>query len=343
MHAGMGKSGSSSIQHFLGNNAEQLLERGVCPVVASKGVSGGIQVERAGPKHAESNTAVGPIMNRPGEALPSLVSQCLDLMGDAECAVVSSEYMSQLVLNRREDFLTTLNKAAQNIDVTIAIYLRRQDRFLEAAWCQWGFRRDKSMSPSEYFLSLRPQLYYAKAYEAVKALAPEVRPDFFTFERSCFPGGDVVRHFAQEVLGVTGLAFEDYRKNISLPLSVANLLRNFPEGRYWSRDNDPRLMWKIKEWTSRIPTVDDSVDEKSRKLLSAICSHWYAKENGRLKSAIGASEEFCFSRPATGEEPVDLLHEIDTLWSKQLPSNQLEFVGGLLDFLLENFKLSRKS
>jgi hypothetical protein len=199
VHIGTPKTGSTAIQYFLARNFEALRDRGVNFIREGRKREAHnlvLQARRAGNIAAVMDKVVAEIESRP-EATHVLTSEMYFGAGAAQ------------------DLADALPGALRR-ETRILVYLRRQDRFLEALYKQrvktgryhgdaLDFARAK-LGNGNYLRALAP---YAEAFGPENIL---VRP----FERQLFRDGNIVCD-AADLFGVKGM------KDLFVPGSVDNL------------------------------------------------------------------------------------------------------------------------
>lgn len=199
LHIGTPKTGSTAIQHFLARNFDQLRAQGVNFVREGRKREAHnlvLQARRAGNIAAVMDKVVAEIESRP----------------EATHILTSEMYFGAGAAQDLADALPDTLRA----DTRILVYLRRQDRFLEALYKQrvktgrylggaLDFARAK-LGNGHYLRTLGP---YAAAFGQDNII---VRP----FERQLFRDGNIVCD-AADLFGVTGM------EDLFVPGSVDNL------------------------------------------------------------------------------------------------------------------------
>jgi hypothetical protein len=240
IHAGMPKTGSTSIQTWLRTNAGFLRENDritivrEAPAVPGEPVrfepfSSGISVNSIAfllRYHAGTLSGAGA-----GDltALTEGFVEGLDrAAAEMGTILLSGEAYASLFALGDEPFLGSLERLAHVHTVRVAYYVRPQHTALEARWRQWGFQSE--LSPSAWVLDQSTHLRYAETVEHVSRLAPSVSFEVRPFRSDLLESGNVVIDFARQFLRVDdppgALGIDE---NPGPSLDLANLLRGAPQ------------------------------------------------------------------------------------------------------------------
>ena len=135
IHIGCAKGGSTAIQTGLRLNHEALLRQGVW--VPSEDLAPESEVTGAHGDYFESFVRDRKAMEMPDlrEKLETQIAA-----NDAKTVVLSAENLSNPM-----GFEERLAPLAEHFDISVVMYVRRQDQFLEAAWQQWEVKRGASL------------------------------------------------------------------------------------------------------------------------------------------------------------------------------------------------------
>ena len=138
LHIGGAKCGSTAIQNYLGTNAGGLAERGVLiPPMALDDVNS----PTTGEQVIFFEDLLYPRMDGQDH-----LSHCLYALSDRmsreglRTAIISGENMSL-----HPELAEMFRIAAVDFDITVVLYVRRQDDFLISAWQQWGMKYHSSL------------------------------------------------------------------------------------------------------------------------------------------------------------------------------------------------------
>lgn len=209
LHVGSFKTGSTAIQGFLKANAAALADAGLHYV-------------SAGRTNIAHNSMVQAFRQNQGAEICDQIAREID-QNPAQAHVVSSEMF----------FTSSIAKAlGKNLPkdlkarTTVVVYVRRQDKYLEAMYKQLVKNGRIAADAMQYHDARIDKLAYSRILGAyAKRFGVEnmiVRP----FERNIFVAGDVVMDFLGQ-LGVTlpdGLSHVDQGTNRTLSAPVSEML-----------------------------------------------------------------------------------------------------------------------
>lgn len=137
LHIGAGKTGTSSIQKFLGQNSERLAQEGILV-----------------PSH--DMTPTGPVSGQHVWYFNSLRKYSIDdarekLENDIRTNIAKAKFTPQKVLlsaenlSDRNEWQDLFVNLAKEYKITIVFYVRRQDEYLMSAWQQWYVKHDNDV------------------------------------------------------------------------------------------------------------------------------------------------------------------------------------------------------
>lgn len=185
LHIGGAKCGSSAIQHALAVNAAQLLELGVLVPDPA--------LETEAPSRGEQIGYFADLLKNP--SAPALVAKKLEaLAGHMAYKGLATLVVSAENLINERIYAQMLATARDWFDVTVVLYVRRQDDWLISAWQQWYLKQFESFDD---FYAARASDYcnwgrLIVPWEATFGQANiKVRP----FKRPLLVGGDAVEDF----------------------------------------------------------------------------------------------------------------------------------------------------
>lgn len=348
IHAGMPKTGSTSIQTWLRLNAAYLRD------------AHDISVLRAltaldGPSQFEPYTS-GPSVNTVSFLLlyHSRRQQSAD---EAELTALADNFADGLdrsaselgtVLLTAEGFasffiagdgplLRSLERVAQRHTVRIAYYVRPQHTTLEARWRQWGFRT--GLSPSAWVLDQAHQLRYADTVDRVRAIAPGISFEARPFRPDLLVGGDVVVDFAKGFLGIDDPpGADDLNENLGIALDFANLLRGAP--RALLDDPGVRIQTGARQLAlgmlGRSWDIPESAEaQESRAVLHRYAYDEFEPRNRVLIAERGWATE-SFIPPPDDARPADEgLGALDRLWRPEASDRALSYLYAALSDLMK--------
>lgn len=324
IHAGMPKTGSTSIQHWLRVNSSALREQGFTVVVSRKGEKEIVFRPHEEGSEVTSGWIVGSAVGRPSaaqedlaEALARALATAAERYGDI---VVSSEWFGVLFHGSAAPVLPALERLSAAHEVRVAYYARPQHSALEAFWRQKGYQT--GAEPSEFVARRAISLHYASTRERVHSLAPGLRFEPRPFRRDLLERGDVVADFASRFLGIE--AAKTAWANPGLPLEVVNVLRASPPGLFWGGRVGAQRLTRIKQLLASCQLPEDERTVLSRKVLRKYAYERYAAENAEL-----GWEDFI----PPPEEGVDIpgIEALDELWVPKASPTELSLLFRALD------------
>lgn len=353
LHAGMHKTGSSSIQRWLRDSSPRLRERAIAPLAAEVGPDGEVQLAvNDGSATMNSWRVMAHLDARPehGERLAASLFAELDRHADSARVVILSAESFGLWFSKPEPtFLDGLEALARRRDLRVACYLRPQHSALEASWRASGLRSPRS--PSE-FLDLRARRRdYLRMVRVVEEAAPGIGFAPRPFRRDLLAEGDVVADFGRAFLGLEmgpGEAGEVWR-NPSLPLALVNALRGAPgvagarevgEGEAAERGTGGRAgaMPALKQLAARVELPESERLRLSRLVLRQACHDRFEAGNRELIARLDwPTDEWV---PPVEEEIGEASFErLDELWRPAAGAVELALLHAAVGRVLE---LSRR-
>lgn len=337
IHAGMPKTGSTSLQRWLARRAGALRsEHGIQVLVARAGPPGRGLVLGA-PRFPRLEAGrLAKLYDGPGSRRGALNERLLAQLdaraGRAPLTVVSSEALAGGLHRLDEPLLAGLGELACRHRVRVAYYVRPQDAALEAHWCQWGFRSDQE--PSRFVALRSRQLEYVATWTGVRERAPGVAFEVRPFRRDLLHAGDIVGDFAHHFLGVEQAVLPRSAAgawdNQGLPLDVANALRSVPDGILWTHGHGNRRLDAVRRIVTKLDLPESEAARRSRLVLRDYAHERFEIGNLRLISALGWPTDG-FVAPRTGERsPLapDELAALDELWRAEPARAHLRAVIG---------------
>jgi hypothetical protein len=237
IHAGMPKTGSTSIQEWLRRNAAALRSNHDTTVVRDRGgpfdrTKGLIAYER-GPFVISNRLLISYYGGVDRDADPSVMrAVCDEIVEELDAAatahgniVITSEGFSRPIAESRPDFLAALEELTRRHTVRVVYYVRPQHEALESRWRQWGY--DAGPKPAAWIAAQLDELHYGHRLVAAETAAPSVRFEVRPFRRDLLVGGDAVTDFAH-VLDAPELVGEEIAANPGLSLDLSILLHGAP-------------------------------------------------------------------------------------------------------------------
>ncbi|MCP4126689.1 MAG: glycosyltransferase, partial [Gammaproteobacteria bacterium] len=199
LHIGIPKTGSTSIQYFMDVNRKHLARQGVLyPKHYMCGYGQHPFAWACMKEGANQNRTFVEYMERYGKSLSQLESDLRVLLetlqrSNSDSVVVSSEAFTRSDPEMVKDLLT-------GFDVTIIVFLRRQDLYLESSYNQNKKVRPSEVNLNRYLSRNKPTLDYEALLDAWSGCFGKENIVVTPFERNIFSGG-LERYFLS-LLGV---------------------------------------------------------------------------------------------------------------------------------------------
>lgn len=243
--------------------------------------------------------------------------------------VLTGEGLSQIFWERDRPVLAALNSLSESHAVRIAYYVRPQHTALEAAWRQWGFRA--GLSPAQYLSARAHRLHYLDTLVGVQAHAPGVDFRMRPFREDLLVGGDAVKDFAGQILGIDPLEVRgETADNVGIDLVLANLLSSVPAGVLWESPHDNRSLSTLKNVFRGLETDDERAGH-GRRVLQRWAHSLFSEENRELFRVMDWD---------TGQWLPDIeaqsgdLELLDELWTPSASSAELACIHRLLEHVV---------
>lgn len=209
LHIGTQKTGSTSIQTFFTQNPEILAREGLSYVQAARGPAAHnkIAIQHKTPKFPRFMTRIVREVQGAPEKTHILSSEMLFSPG-----------MARSLAAHLPDDLRAATK--------VVVYLRRQDRFLEAMYKQVVKTGRFTGTPQEYRQKRDAALCYSRALNAYGEAFGDENMCVRIYDPAHFPGRNVILDIAAQI-GLGGIGKEDLPEkfsNITLSREVSEML-----------------------------------------------------------------------------------------------------------------------
>ena len=334
VHAGMHKTGSSSIQKWLRDHGERLrADSGIAPLSAKMKPSGEVRLVVNRGKMTMNSWAVRAHCDEHPEHRERVASELcarLDRKAGANAAVVlSAEAFSHWLTSGDELFLGALNELAGRHSVLIACYVRPQHAALESAWRSRGYR--SGLPPSRFLEDWGEHLHYRRAVRRVREIAPALELTPRPFRRDLLEGGNVVVDFARKFLGleVSAAEIDDVWRNRGLPLALANAMQGAPAPAVDDRSDalDPHPIGPLRRLAERLELGESEDARRSRLVLQQACHVRYEDENRELIRELGWATDSWVPVPDDAAGGADGSFEpLDDLWRPRASAAELALI-----------------
>jgi len=325
VHAGMAKTGSTSVQRWLGRNAERLrADHGLQILVATNQTARnpGLEVHLEPYESGGVNSGLlvyAWSVDRFGPTVPvRFVDELESFAAEHDRVLVTAEGLSMLFSRLEAPFLDALEALTTAHTVRVAYYVRPQHSALESWWREAGWRRPAG--PRDAVLEQSNALHYLQTLDGVEQRAPHVEFVVRPFRADLLDDGNVVADFARHFVG-TNADGPDIRENTGLPLEFVNRLRQAPPGMFWSGDTERYPRRRLRAAAANLDLPPTDATRRSRRVLRAYCREVFEAGNAQLIERLQwATTEFVPPAPLDGAW--DLL-ELDDLWTPDLPAAEL--------------------
>jgi len=321
IHAGMPKTGSTSLQRWIIDHCDRLREdHGVHTLVATSRTRRNPTDEIRLEPYESGRVNSGPLVNAwyaAGQSSTIARRFLDDLATFAELyptVLVTAEGLSQVFWRVDETFLLGLEELAQRHELRVAYYVRPQHTAIEANWREAGYKQ--GLSPSRYVLEQTERgLHYLRTLEVVDRLAPSIGFVMRPFRTDLLHGANPVADFLHRFLSLDEDT-PDVHENPGLPLQVVNVLRFAPEGWFYSENGEvetyPRR--KLRKVFEGLEVGDDVSIRRSRLILQQYCNQVFERQNQELIGRLRWSTAE-FVPPARGLEGECDIADLDRLWA----------------------------
>lgn len=206
LHIGMPKTGTTSLQHFLKNNQEKLLEEGyLYPKSGRIPTADNITVNRLN-HHSLASALLrkyAPKAATPQSAIWEGSWESLKIeieMIKPKNVIISSEHftITSTLEFYNPDIIAMLKKMLEQYEAKIIIYIRRQDEFFRSMYCQ-EIKTHCESGIREFILHFKNKANYHQILEVWKnefgLKNVIVRP----FEKEQLKNGDIVDDFLESI------------------------------------------------------------------------------------------------------------------------------------------------
>lgn len=337
LHAGRHKTGSSSIQRWLRDNAVELRERsGIVALHAEVEPGGELRlVPNEGRKSMNSWQVMEHWRSHP-DRRDEIVTQLgaeLDRHAAAAALVVLSAESLGYWFSRLEEPVAMLAGLAEHHELRIAYYVRPQHSALEALWRARGFRGEQ---PPSDFLRDNSRYDYLRTLRHVRATVPAIGFEPRPYRRDLLVAGNAVVDFAHAFLG---LELDDGESktmwlNPSLPLELANALRGSADLLATELGSDANPMRVLRRLVGRLGPLPESERVRlSRLVLQQACHERFEAGNRELIAELGWPTESWV--PAVEEDIGEASFErLDELWRPSASPAELALLHAAVERLV---------
>lgn len=281
LHPGIQRTGTTSIQGFMSSNVKALKKLGVLYLF----------------KVRRHNQLMNEIFG--GDADVRKVAAGLTRRANARKTPIHTIVLSDEAITVRRD-LTVLTRFKEDFDVKVALFLRRQDLWLESWFFQnvkWQWNPPFSNCTFEEFLAKRDQFHwldYDRYIAKLEDLFGAENVEVMIFEKSEMEGGPV-REFCRRI-GITDFSTleEPGHVNASLSPVMSEFVRHIPIRKGLGNTTRRAMVHALQEAEAALPDrfrADGKLilsHEKRREIMDG-----FADSNARLaKRRFGRDQLF---------------------------------------------------
>ena len=323
IHAGMHKTGSTSIQRWIADNHERLRDQHDIQVLVAanrtrRNPTDEVRFEPYESGDVNSSRWIrGLVDAQQPAAVRRLVADLSTFANHSANLLISAELLSRMFWQLDDAFLRSLEELARDHEVRVAYYVRPQHGAIESLWRDSGFKH-LELQASEWVRKQTRQLRYLRVLDSLQELAPSVGLGVRPFVPELLDGGNPVEDFVRRFLLLEERC-DDVRANPGLPLSLVNVLRHAPTGWFWTWSEDRPI---DTPWRGRVGTLLDGSEiqesariRRSRAILQSYCHDVFESENQELIRRLGWPLEHFV--PPTELDVGWSLGELDDLWTPE--------------------------
>ena len=353
LHIGTYKTGSTSLQKFLAENAKLIADQGICYPLFDVRYD---NVKRSSnafflTSYARSKLNVAGVERKETDVNTAAFKGLVD---EFDTFVLSDERLWRQGANHAEtwellkDYLVGLGIE----DIDIVVYLRRQDQFIESLWNQYVKSKMQLSVPLDEFVnkySSKRVMNYNKCLEALEKAFGHEHMKVRLFNRSALVGGDIRRDFC-ELVGIDiGPEFTFHEDDSNTRLNdnivemklVANQVPSYGQ-------TGNMLYWPAVK-VSRLFPDEGGSQSMTPELRSAILRR-YQKGNARIaRDFLGRDDGELFAPPSELDtQPEDARGDTfnrdavalfaEALASEHLKRSELEATVKELETTVEKFE-----
>jgi hypothetical protein len=345
IHAGMPKTGSTSVQQWIARNSRRLRqEHDITVLVVAIGTDGTpaerVQVRpyESGSVNASRLIEYWVLLQRPRDIAVRFVDQLSNLADQYPIVLISGEGLSEAFWRVDEGFLEAFEQLGRAHDVQVAYYVRPQHTAIEAGWREAGYKL--GADPATYVIQQSKRLHYLRTLDAVRQVAPHVRFEVRPFLPELLDGGSPVNDFVRRFLSINEDC-EEYR-NRGLPLQLVNALRRAPEGMFWSGKHESHPRRKMIALFDGLVIAESAKIRRSRLVLQEYCRRVFEPANRELIERLDWRIPH-FVPPTPDELDGDWeISELNVLWAPEASEVELALLYRALSAALARGTAARE-
>lgn len=327
IHAGMPKTGSTSVQRWIAVNADRIRESyGVHTVVATNQTTHNptkrVHVEpfRSGRLNSGLFTYSWIAQDRASGFARSFIAELASEADAFPTVLITAEALAVPFWMLDDAFLLALDDVASRHEVRVAYYVRPQHTAIEAMWREDGCRYGKS--PSTYVVEQSNRsFHHLRTLDGVQQRAPHVRFEVRPFRADLLVGGGPVEDFARTFLSINEPC-PNVHENVGLPLELVNVLRRAPVGVFWANGVEQYPRRKLRAALEGVTLSESPKIQRSRLILRQHCHEVFEPENQELIRRLGWNTSD-FVPPSDALDSRWSLAELNNLWAPDASDAEL--------------------
>jgi hypothetical protein len=313
----MPKTGSTSLQRWLIDNAERLrTHHGVQILVATnrtrRNPTRQVRLEpyESGTVNSGRVLRAWALGHYEPEVPLRFLAELDELATQLGNVLVTGEGLSKFIWSVDEQILGGFQDLARRHTVRVVYYVRPQHTALEAMWREDGFLR--APGPHQVVLDRLPRLHYLETLAAVETYAPDLDFAVCPFRSDLLVRRNVIDDFASRFLGMAEET-SGIQVNPSLPLRLVNALRCAPDGVFRNGETELYPRAKLRKVAAGLDLPPTAEINRSRRILQRFCHEVFENENRDLIRRLSWPTQ-AFVPNVKLDEPWDI-SELDTLWA----------------------------
>ncbi len=299
LHIGASKAGSSSIQSFLRRNRFAFAKRGYIIPSTTLSVEGPVSGDHVFALEGLAKAGGAP-------AFRERIASLFELSGpEAKAVIFSAENLS----NQGNSAIVT--GLAEDYDLRVVMYLRRQDELLTSAWQQWGSKLETDFN-AWLIMALKQ---YGQWDRTLAEWQRHVGRDAMVvrvFERQSFVNGDLLQDFV-DAIGLEApagdLDFEQANSNASVTDAITTMVSGNRQIFRDAHDNQfytalDKLMGDALVEKTKLSLLTrgqrDKIIEYYRPINEAVCREYF-----RGRPRLFAHVDHAKYRYLSGDQMID--------------------------------------
>ncbi len=302
VHAGMAKTGSTSIQRWLTQNrraprgtpVQLVAADGSRPTKTRANSISSSPTPRVTRTRAASSWRGAPTDSRPRSRSASCTISANWRRRTARCWLPPKRSACSST-GSTNHFWPRSTRSAREHTVRVAYYVRPQHTAIEALWRQGGFRR--AAPPSAAVVGeAASSLHYLRTKS--RRAKRSRRTCTSTYARSAPISSTAAAQSPTSPARFLGIdtGGPDIQENSALPLELVNRLRHAPEGMFWNGTAELYPRGKLRAAAAQLELPSSPATKRSRQILRAYCRQEFEADNRAAHSPTRVADHRVRSR-----------------------------------------------